>query len=84
MSGRNYTADLRRAQREGALVVGAAQPREGWGMDYRPRRKGDPLPWVAIADPTGPRYNGRECKAVTSSGGGPWAVARLVRLGGAR
>jgi hypothetical protein len=80
VSGRttNYSVKLRRAMAEGAEIVGAVEPRVGWKMAYLPRRKGDPKPWRAEADPLGPRFTGRECKAVTANGGGPWTVARLL------
>lgn len=75
---RNYTRELRTAQAEGAKIVGAMQPREGWEMVYAPRNVRDPLPWIATADPLGFRFNGRELKAVTPNGGGPWSVAKLL------
>lgn len=78
---RNYTRELRRAQAEGAVIVGAMQPFMDDPMSYEPRLKGDPLPWVPAPGIVGRlsfRFNGRELKAVTPNGGGPWSVARLL------
>jgi hypothetical protein len=78
MSGRNYTAPLRKALSEGAQIVCAVSPYSGEEMKYRPRRSGDTRPWVLKSGTVSWRYSGRECKAVTPNGGGPWAVARLL------
>jgi hypothetical protein len=82
MSGRstNYTADLRRYKREGARIVCKVAPYADQEVVYTPRKQGDPSPWVLRSEPNGFRYNGRECSAVTPHGGGPWVVARLLRL----
>lgn len=80
----NYTAALRKAQAEGAEIACAMQPYLDRRMEYKPRTKGDPSPWVLAGSTSAFRFNGRECKAVTPNGGGPWSVARLLRLDGGR
>lgn len=76
-----WTGELRRAQKEGARIVCAVAPYEGREMSYQPRRKGDPKPWVikGMEDRQPYRWNGRECKAVGKSGG-PWVLARLLKV----
>lgn len=75
---RNFTQELLGYQREGAQIVCSLAPHEGTEVFYRPRTKGDPQPWMLPGAPY--RYSGRECHAVTPNGGGPWAVARLLRF----
>lgn len=83
MSGRstNYTAELRKFKAEGAKIVCQVKPYEDQEVVYVPRNPGDPKPWRLMADPDGYRYSGRECTAVTPNGGGPWALARVLKIG---
>jgi hypothetical protein len=77
---RNFTQELLRARDEGADIVCATAPYEDVAVSYHPRCKRDPLPWIFTAVGRGDtRFTGRECKAV-GTGGGPWSVARLLRL----
>lgn len=75
MSGRttNYTAELRKAKTEGAVIVCAVAPYAGQVVHYIPRNPGDPAPWVLASGDY--RYNGRECKAI-ANGGSPWIAWR--------
>ncbi|QPB09902.1 hypothetical protein KGG73_gp68 [Streptomyces phage Sentinel] len=38
--------ELAEALAQGKRVVGAVAPAKGREMEYRPRRKGDVLPWI--------------------------------------
>lgn len=62
---RQYTAELKLAQEQGATVVCSWQPFEGRKMEYAPRHKGDPQPWVVTGTWDAEwRYSGRDCHAV--------------------
>lgn len=68
-------AGLLKAKSEGAYI----RHREtGETMDHRPRRKGDPKPWVARGS-NGYRYASAECRP-EARGGGPWSLARILRI----
>ncbi|MEU7186460.1 hypothetical protein [Streptomyces sp. NPDC045369] len=76
---RNFTAELRQAEREGARIVCSVAPCNGQDVEYAPQHRGDRRPWRIVGDPDHPfRYSSRECHAVGQSGG-PWALARLLR-----
>lgn len=81
MPKRNYTVELRKAQKNGAKIVASMQPHEGVEMEYAPRKKGDPSPWVFANRPHSEssswyRYTGRECHAVLPEGATPAPTAR--------
>lgn len=71
------TAELRTAQREGAVI----RTNQGCEAGYFPRHKGDRLPWLMKGWPDEPRYrrSAANCRA-ESRNGGPWSVARLLRI----
>lgn len=52
-----WTARLKKAMDEGALIVCSMQPHQGWPVGYSPRSARDPQPWTC----NGVRYSGREC-----------------------
>jgi hypothetical protein len=82
MSKRNYTRELRRAADQGAKIVCSVAPYAGVEVDYSPRKKGDPQPWVLVdqkSSPTPFRYSGCECRA-EGRNGGPWALAKVLRI----
>lgn len=66
---RNYTRELKAEQAKGRVVVASMLPYEGVPVEYEPRRKGDPQPWVQT-DRHGCewRYSGRYCHAVDACG----------------
>jgi hypothetical protein len=66
-------AELRRAQSEGAKIM--AYDTE---VEYKPSRDRDVTPWRALGSRV--RYRSTECRPVEPRGGGPWAVARLIRF----
>lgn len=59
------TADLRREQRKGAVVVA-----RGEALTYMPRGKGDREPWRA--EHSGSRYRASECQLKHPTNGGGW------------
>ncbi len=83
MSGRttHYTAELRKAKTEGAVIVCAVAPYRGKVVHYIPRGQGDPRPWVLATGDY--RYNGRECMAVDAAGRS-WTPAETFQIGGTR
>lgn len=62
---RNFTNELRAAQKEGKIVVASMLPAQGEQVLHTPRSKQDPQPW-RYTDRHGCewRYSGRECHAV--------------------
>lgn len=68
---RNFTAELKKAQEQGAKIVCSMAPYEGEEMVYQPRKQGDPSPWVRKSGSTLFRYSGRECHAQWAEGTGP-------------
>lgn len=69
---RNYTQDLLKAQRLGRKIYASCMPlyrREDgsygeWPVEYKPRSKNDPKPWLAVGttDPDAEmRMRGSEC-----------------------
>ena len=66
--------DLLKAQGEGAYI---RHKESGDDLLYRPRRRGDREPWVVKGGRV--RYPSAECRP-EARGGGPWAVARLLRI----
>ncbi len=65
---RNYTQELLAARARGERIVCSMAPYAGNPVDYDPRSKTDPQPWV-LAGWGGRRddwyrYTGRECHAV--------------------
>lgn len=74
----SYTRDLLRAQKEGAKIVIRSGPYADHEVAYDPgHARSHPRPWILPA--TGYRYSGSELKAIGKHGG-PWALARLLRL----
>jgi hypothetical protein len=67
---RNFTAELKKAQEQGAKIVCSMAPYEGYEMVYEPRKTGDPSPWKLKAG-SDFRYSGRECHADWPEGTGP-------------
>lgn len=66
--------DLLRAKGEGAFI---RHRESGADLLYRPRRKGDREPWVVRDGQT--RHTSAECRP-EAHGGGPWVLARLLRI----
>lgn len=66
--------DLLTAKAEGAYI---RYRDSGADMDHRPRRRGDREPWVQRG--TRIRYSSAECRP-EARGGGPWVLARLLRI----
>jgi len=73
------TRELLAAKKEGAKI----QSNQGCDVGYFPRHKGDRLPWLMKGWPDEPRYrrSAANCRPVGQNGG-PWALARLLRIDG--
>jgi hypothetical protein len=76
MAKPKYTAELLKAQEQGATIVVSLLPYEGEEVRYAPRKKGDSMPWVRATRPDSEassyhRYNGRECHPVWPEGVAP-------------
>lgn len=71
--------ELLRARDEGAVIrIWKADPEYAdRQVTYDPERPGDRTPWRLVRGEA--RFPSAECRA-TSLHGGPWAVARLLRL----
>lgn len=74
----DLTRQLKQAQKEGARIIGP----NGETVTWRPARNRDYKPWVATDGPNTDqeRFPARQCRAVTPNGGGPWSVARLLKI----
>ena len=74
VSGSGYTtAELLVFEREGAKIVSGDTE-----VRYQPSKPRDVTPWRAVGGRV--RYRASECRPVEPRGGGPWAVARLIRF----
>jgi hypothetical protein len=69
--------DLRRAQRQGAVIRVAAGEHRGRTAVWSPRLRGDRQPWKVKG--TNHRVDAASCRA-EGARGGPWPVARLLRF----
>lgn len=63
---RRWTAEIRKAQKQGRRAVCSMAPYEGAEVFYSPRHRADPQPW-RLAGPladNGYRFSGRECHTI--------------------
>jgi hypothetical protein len=70
MTSTTFTARLRKLAEEGAVVVASVAPFDGHPVEYRPRKHGDPTPWILIGKPEDSyyRFAGRFCHETWPNG----------------
>lgn len=73
------TRDLLKAKREGAVirVWKADEEHADRQVTYDPEKPGDRTPWRLVRGEA--RFSAAECRP-TSLHGGPWVLARLLRI----